>query len=182
MLESAGTASPGTAIVTGSIAVSARIESSRWMQILCGLMACVCLFVALTVLLISDNDSHLAVQIAVVATAIGAAALCIREIGKQRSCYDLHFSGGRDIHMATVVDQSVLPSRSNNSPSDARWLKRGSLITPIVLILRLVNNHGNINTVFIFPDSVSDDAFRRLSVTCRWLVTQKQRHQDALTK
>jgi hypothetical protein len=51
----------------------------------------------------------------------------------------------------------------------------GSLISNALLCLRLKSRTGLIQTLLIFPDSVSQDCFRCLLVACRWIAAQNTR-------
>ena len=107
---------------------------------------------------------------------IAAAFLLSLEYRKHRASWALDISGTGDIRVSAASEANApacFDSRSGST--EMRYLAAGSLITPLLLVLRLADSHDNINTLMVFPDSVSHDAFRRLSLACRWLSVQRHR-------
>ena len=136
----------------------------------------------MAMLLAVADDLHFVVRVTVIGLTFCASILSVKEIIQQRTIFDLHISGAGDLTLTPVTENDNGFLVGKNPHANARWLARGSLITPILLVLRLADNCGDIKPLLIFPDSVSNDVFRRLSVACRWLATRKEHHQDALLK
>lgn len=161
-----------------SIAISVLIRPSRWMQILCVTMSGLCLLIGLCVVVGHVGAPHAVVQYGLSAIALAAAVWLAIELHKQRRSYVLDITGAGDIRLQTTTANSSDPRAVAHSSSESsRSLVAGSVITPMLLVLRLADNHGNINTLLIFTDSVSHDAFRRLSLACRWLAGHRKRRQ-----
>lgn len=55
-----------------------------------------------------------------------------------------------------------------------------STIWPNLLMLRLRMNDGRITVLPIVQDSISREAFRALSVTCRWIAARSDRRERAI--
>lgn len=163
-----------------SIAISALVRPSRWAQILYAALSAVCLIVSLTILFgQADNVANISQYVGSFIACAAALRVGI-EACKKRSSVFFDMSGTGDLRIGTVPNASVLGRGQLDSTSmPATYLMAGSVITPFLLVLRLAQNHGSINTLVIFPDSVSGDAFRRLSLACRWLAGQKKRQQLA---
>ena len=141
-------------------------------------LSLLCLTVALVTFFgRSESDLH-AVRISTLVTGLAAAVVSARELLRHRASYLLDITGTGDLRLsANVPVNKNIPIDAAIGSDNVQVLAAGSLITPVLLILRLADKHDNINTLLIFPDSVSHDAFRRLALACRWLAAQRNRRQ-----
>lgn len=164
--------------VRRSLAISVLIGSSRTAQILYAVLSGICLLVAILILTEQIGAAGNALQYAATSIACAAALRVGIEARKKRSSVFLDISGTGDLRFGSVQSDSA-GGRSQLDPTSmpTYFLMAGSVINPFVLILRLADKYGIVNTLIIFPDSVSVDAFRRLSLACRWLAGQKKRQQ-----
>lgn len=135
-----------------------------------------CVLISFAVFFEQAGAMNLFARAVILATGIGAAFLAGMEYRKHRIVWALSISGIAEIRVSRP-SQATTPASSDTGtpPDEIRYLSAGSLITPILLVLRLADSHDNINTLMIFPDSVSQDAFRRVSLACRWLSAQRHR-------
>ncbi len=158
-----------------SIAISVIVQPSLWIGVGLSGFVLLCLFSALVVLFGQNAGTGMMEKISVLVISLAAIFAGI-SLCKQRTTYRLDISGVGDIRLISLPgtrEQSL--ANSGSSPEQGRFLAPGSLITPMLLVLRLADSYDNINTLLVFPDSVSRDAFRRLAIACRWLVVQRKR-------
>lgn len=164
-----------------SIAVSADIKPSRLLLLVTG-FACLC--VALTGILVSlllPGTLSWSARIGLAGLCILAAALALVLVLRDRKVIWLHISGTGQIR---VVEHLVQSARAKPQVMKAglAQLLGGSTIWPGMLFLRLRLENGKIRTIPILPDSVSEDAFRALSVACRWLISHNTAKARMLEK
>jgi hypothetical protein len=94
---------------------------------------------------------------------------------RQRKILHIDISGAGQLRLT-----KVWPTRTcidTNWPhvserGDVVRLLSDSTIWPQLLLLRLQNDGGKITTLPIFPDCVSSENFRALSVACRWIAAR----------
>lgn len=164
--------------VIRSLAVSVLVRPSRTAQILYAALSGICLIVAILILM---GQSGVTTSIHRYAASFIACAAALRvgiEVCKKHPSVFFDISGTGDLRLGPTLSGGI-GDRSQLNPllMPTYFLMAGSVINPFVLVLRLADKYGIVNTLVIFPDSVSDGAFRRLSVACRWLAVQKKRQQ-----
>lgn len=161
-----------------SIAISASIEPSLLLQVFLAAMVLTSLLVALSIAFSLVGQVSAATRFVLTVIGLAAAVKFCAELFKQRSTVALDISGAGEIRLRTASDGGRKIRAADDLRQAELWsLAPGSVITPMILVLRLADKHGNINTLLIFTDSVTSDAFRRLSLACRWLVGHQKRRQ-----
>ncbi|MEM4989013.1 flagellar hook-length control protein [Collimonas sp. H4R21] len=153
-----------------SIAQSVVIQPSRVLSALVGLQ---CLLAASTGALIAAGavgDLALPERLALALLCLAAAIYGITRYYRSRQAVHIDISGSGRIRIADVVT----PSTKKQMPSPARLLG-GTTLWSHLLLLRLRLDSGSVRTIAILPDCVSDDAFRNLSVACRWIASRTNR-------
>ena len=160
----------------GSIAVSTIVRPSIWIKIAFITIGTLCLLTALAIFFQQASSIGLIARSLILVAGITLALIIALEHKKYSICWALDMSGVADIRLARLLKPNDFSSpNSESTPAKICYLAPGSLITPILLVLRIADSHDKINTLLIFPDSVSEDAYRRLSLACRWLATQRDR-------
>ncbi len=141
-----------------------------------GGLAVICVLISLGVFFGQAGALSLFARFFVLIIGITSAFLAFIEFRKYRSLWVLDISGTADIR-ASVTSRATRRAAVETSRqlNEIHHLAAGTLLTPILLLLRLADSHDDVNTVLIFPDSVSPDAFRRLSLACRWHAAQRLR-------
>ena len=161
-------------VTSNAISVAVRLNASRWLRMAYGAMLCLCLLIAAAELIKAGDEISLAMRFTVVSTAFVAAVLCASQLCKGQIDWDIFVTGTGEIHLAASSRQTIECDSPTKASLNKCILAPGSLITTVLLVLRLADNHGKIKTLLVFPDSVSKDAFRRLSIACRWIAAQKK--------
>lgn len=164
-----------------SIAVSAVVHPSRILLALTGATASGAAFIGFAIGLGLVGDLPGPTRLAVAALVLFLAFFGFYHGTRNRKTIQLDISGTGQIRLLKLVGEP--PCTATNRPhlreiGEVVRLMSDSTIWPYMLLLRLRYDEGGIAIVPIFPDSVSRDGFRALSVACRWIATQKDA-QDA---
>ena len=80
----------------------------------------------------------------------------------------------------TLPDAAAGSVPRSEAVGEVVQLCQGSTLWPSLMVLRLQAVSGRVTTLILLPDSLSDDAFRALSVACRWIASRQANH-DALS-
>jgi hypothetical protein len=160
-----------------SIAASVVVQPSR---LLLGLVVTLCIGVfglgaILAAGLIPDLSIVARVLWALCCTV--CAAFGFRSAWRQRRIYHLDISGTGQIRLrCESLGQGGLsgnmPPMSEKSADDGGilvTLQADSTIWPGFLMLRLKATDGHLYNIPILPDSLPQDAFRAVTVACRWI-------------
>jgi toxin CptA len=164
-----------------SIAVSTVVYPSRILFAMTGVMTAVAAFIGLAVGFGLVGDLSEPVRFAIASLVLFLAFFGFYHGTRNRKTIQLDISGMGQIRLVELTVEP--PCTDTNRPhvgkiGEVVRLMADSTIWPHMLLLRLRYDDGGIAVVPIFPDSVSRDGFRALSVTCRWISTQKDA-QDA---
>ena len=162
-----------------SIAISVSIKPSRLLKIALAAMVLLSILVSSSIAFNLVGQLNTVMRSVLTVIGLVAAAKFCAELLKQRHTVALDIRGTGEIKLRATLPNVKDDIRAviDASPAVVCSLAAGSVITPVILVLRLADNHGNINTLLIFTDSVTGDAFRRLSLACRWLVGHQKRQQ-----
>lgn len=154
------------------------------MNILWGGACCLCLSLAILLAIpLQLSDTNLILRLLASTIALLAAIFSGKELLRQRTAFLLDITGAADIRLSVSSRTSTTTSLPDTPPpAETRFLAAGSFISPLLMVLRLADKHDNINTLLIFPDSVSQDAFRRLALACRWLAAHRKRRQPDISQ
>ena len=150
-----------------SIAVSARIVRSRLLAALC--MALACVLLAAAALLLSTTTA-----LAVVC-AIAAAGLALFPLSTAKACR-IDVTGIGQILLIENVHEAVA-DRTDVAVATAEvvQLLGDSTFWSSLMVLRLQSASGRITRLVLLPDSMDREAFRALSVACRWIASRGTR-------
>jgi hypothetical protein len=162
-----------------SIAVSTVVKPSR---LLFALVTGACIGVAIVgAMLGSGYVSGLAlpVRLSIAAACLLIAILGFYRAGQTRKTHHIDISGIGQIRLVEHSALTALPRELALSQwrhgDEVVSLMSDSTLWPFLLLLRLRTCNDQIKIVPILPDSVDADAFRRLSVACRWIAA----HNDS---
>lgn len=148
-----------------SIAVSARIVRSRALAALCISMAGVLLLAAHG--LLSGALPALAVV-----CAIAAIGLALFPLSTAKACrIDV-----TDIGQILLTDTAseVVADRTSiaTTTTEVVQLLGDSTLWSSLMVLRLQSASGRRHSLVLLPDSMDREAFRALSVACRWIASR----------
>lgn len=166
-----------------SIALSAAIRPSRFLAGLHFAMAAVLLATACWLMQAADRlgSSFQLHQMLAIVCAIASFALIVQPL-RRRTALRIDITGLGQIRLVeTLPDAEAGSRRLSDAVGEVVQLRQGSTLWPSLMVLRLQAVSGRFTTLILLPDSVSDDAFRALSVACRWIAASQANH-DALSK
>lgn len=164
-----------------SIAVSAVVHPSRILLAMIGAVAAMTALVGFTIGFGLVGDLPIMVRMPIASLVFFLAFFGFYHGTRNRKTIQLDISGTGQIRLMELIGDP--PCTDTNRPhvrmiGEVVRLMSDSTLWPHMLLLRLRYDDGGIATVPIFPDSVSWDGFRALSVACRWITMQKDA-QDA---
>jgi len=154
-----------------SIAVSADIKPSRLLLILMAavalIVACIGVFLAFTLV----GSLSLIFRIALAVACIFVAGAAFWMVLQNRKSVWLHISGTGQIRLVEhhVVARTKIGGQVMRG--GLAQLLAGSTVWPNLLLLRLRLDNGQVRTIPILVDSVSQETFRALQVACRWVAS-----------
>ncbi|HYD62441.1 MAG TPA: flagellar hook-length control protein [Noviherbaspirillum sp.] len=159
-----------------SIAVSAVVRPSRILFAMTRAMATGAALVGFAIGFGLVGNQSLAVHLAIASSVLFLAFFGFYHGTRYRKTIQLDISGTGQIRLLKLAGEP--PCTDSNWPhvremGEVVRLMSDSTIWTHMLLLRLQSDDGEITIVPIFPDSVSRDGFRALSVACRWIATQK---------
>lgn len=147
-----------------SIAVSARIGRSRLLASLCIAMAGVLLGAA--ALLFSDTRALSVV------CAIAAAGLALFPLSATKACRIDVTDIGQILLTHTAHEAVADRTDSAIAATEVVQLLGDSTLWSSLMVLRLQSASGRITRLVLLPDSMDREAFRALSVACRWIASR----------
>jgi len=147
-----------------SIAVSALVQPSKTLFRLCAAVCCGCAVLGLAFMFGAVAAITKAMALVVALLCLICAALGMRSLWRARQAWQLDISGTGQIRLRR-------DSSGVDSPGDGMLVRllADSTMWPNFLLLRLRDEHGRVHRVAILPDSLAPDAFRAVSVACRWI-------------
>ena len=161
-----------------SIALSAQIRPSRLLQLLFFCMAAVLLLTSLRLLWAIDM-AHFFVSLHALLGAICAIAsfALVASCFRRRTALRIDVTGLGQIQLLeTCADADAGSPTRSDAEGEVVRLCPGSTLWSSLMVLRLQSVSGRITTLILLPDSLSDDAFRSLSVACRWIAAKQGNH------
>jgi hypothetical protein len=166
-----------------SIALSATIRPSRLLAGLQFAMSAVLLSTSFW-LVHSANPlgfSFSLHHVLAIICAIASFTLIVQPL-RRRTALRIDVTGLGQIRLVeTLPDAEAGSTPWSDTVGEVVQLRQGSTFWPSLMVLRLQVVSGRLTTLILLPDSLSDDAFRALSVACRWIATSQANH-DALSK
>ncbi|WP_344762554.1 hypothetical protein [Actimicrobium antarcticum] len=164
-----------------SIAVSAVVVPSRIFKLLCGVMSIMTAGIALSFFHAVNPDEVLLIKFCLSAVAlIGAVAIFLPIFAKENVSIDISGVGQIRVRQCGVRTASVQEDAPAGPDDAVMTLLPGTAIFSCLLLLRFTNDTRGVKTLLIFPDSVSAECFRRLSVACRWIAAENLRLIDKI--
>lgn len=149
-----------------SIAVSALVRPSRLFGQLSVLMSIVLISAVVLLERVADEPLH---HLLACICAIASGALLLFPL-RRRKAVRIDITG---IGQIRLVDTSLVADAELAYPSVASGevvqLLRSSTFWSSLMVLRLQSGSGRTTALIILPDSMDGDAFRSLSVACRWI-------------
>ena len=156
-----------------SIAVSAVVRPSHLHMRLSVGMGIVLMSAATLLERAADERLHHA--LAAVCAIASVAVLLFLLHG--RKAFRIDITGLGQIRL---VDTSLIAEAglTTSSPGNGEvvQLLRSSTVWSSLMVLCLQSESGGITVLIIFPDSTDCDAFRSLSVACRWIAARQSCH------
>jgi hypothetical protein len=165
-----------------SIALSAHLRPSRLLTALHFAMAAVLLSTAIWLL---QSAGYLGFPFSlhhalVIVCAIASIALIVQPL-RRKTALRIDVTGLGQIRLVeTLPDAAARSLPWSDAVGEVVQLRQGSTLWPSLMVLRLQAVSGRVTTLILLPDSLSDDAFRALSVACRWIASRQANH-DALS-
>jgi toxin CptA len=147
-----------------TIAVSARIVRSRMLAALCVLMA--------GVLLAAGMLLHDAAAMASVC-AIAAVGLALFPLSIPKACRIDVTGIGQILLTDTATEAGFDQVTQAIAAAEVVQLLGSSTLWPSLMVLRLQTASGRVIRLVLLPDSMDREAFRALSVTCRWIAARR---------
>jgi hypothetical protein len=162
-----------------SIAVSVVVKPSRLFFGLCAGLCCACALLGCAVFLGAVPALSRSMSFAAGLFCVAAAVYGLRSAWRSRQAWGLDISGTGQIrlHRAANIEQRPSSDTENCSPPDGLLviLLPDSTMWPRFLLLRLQDGEGAVHHVAILSDSVPSEAFRAVSVACRWIAAHRFR-------
>ncbi|HZW22675.1 protein YgfX [Noviherbaspirillum sp.] len=160
-----------------SIAVSAIVRPSRMLTALAGAMAAVAAGVAFAIASGLVGDLTTPIRWSLSALVFFLATFGFYHGIRSRKTIQLDISGTGQIRLLKAGGEP--PCTRQNRPhvreiGELVRLMDNSTIWARMLLLRLRLEDGRMVVVPVFPDSVDREAFRALSVACRWIAAQPE--------
>lgn len=165
-----------------SIALSAHLRPSRLMTALHFSMAVVLLSTAIWLL---QSAGYLGFPFSLhhalaIVCATASIALIVQPL-RRKTALRIDVTGLGQIRLVeTLPDAAAGSVPRSEAVGEVVQLCQGSTLWPSLMVLRLQAVSGRVTTLILLPDSLSDDAFRALSVACRWIASRQANH-DALS-
>jgi hypothetical protein len=156
-----------------SIAVSAVVRPSRLLMLLSAAMSIVLMAAATLLVLAADERLHHA--LAVVCAIASVAVVLFLLHGRKAFRIDITGLGQIRLVDTSLIAEAKLTTSSLGG-GEVVQLLRGSTFWSSLMVLCLQSDSGRITVLIIFPDSTDCDAFRSLSVACRWIAARQSCH------
>lgn len=164
-----------------SIAVSTVVHPSRVLFALNGAMASIAVGVAIAIGAGYIGDLPIPVRALLSSLVFFLASFGFYHGMRSRKTIQLDISGTGQIRLLKAVGQPSCTAAIRphvKEIGEVVRLMKDSTIWPHMLVLRLQSESGRTTVVPVFPDSVDREAFRALSVACRWISVQNETHPE----
>ena len=156
----------------GSLSVSAILTRSATLFALQFGMAIGSAFIATAIVFGLVGSYSLLTRLFIALVPLGAALFIAVSSLRGKASVRIDITGLGEIRLRPAAEALSPYSVHTRNAAPLSQLCEGSLLSASLLVLRLKQPCGHINTIVIFPDSVSTEAFRRLSVACRWIAAR----------
>ncbi|MES2832246.1 MAG: protein YgfX [Pseudomonadota bacterium] len=161
-----------------SIAVSALIIPSRIVKVLTVVMCAGAIAIGATIGAGVSNDLMLGVRLTLAAVCILSALSVIKNVWANGESHRLDISATGIISICVADSAKTdITSNSQQRPHICTLLPSSTLWSSM-MILNLQGHDGRKSTLVVFPDTLSNESFRSLSVACRWLAARSTNKAD----
>jgi toxin CptA len=161
-----------------SIAVSAVVQPSRLLFAALGGMCVGIVFVAATIILGWVGDLSIHFRSLIAASCFFAAFIGFYWTTRARKTFRIDISDIGQIRLEEYIGVRGLASPTEPAKSIVVDLMPDSTIWPHLLLLRLRSENGQIFVLPILRDCVGNEAYRALSIACRWIAAQNNRAEN----
>ncbi len=133
------------------------------------------LLAASTLLILRGNADRFAMLMAVIC-AIAGIALILFPISTTKA-HRIDVTGIGEILLTHTPDEAVA-DRTNESVITAEvvQLLGDSTLWSSLMVLRLQSASGRRHSLVLLPDSMDREAYRALSIACRWITSRSSRN------
>lgn len=161
-----------------SIAVSAIVQPSRLLSLLtlCMSFAAAAIAAALGIGLVGSELAWLARFVLAIPCGFAALFGFYHGIAPRKNIH-IDISGAGQIRIRSADDKWACTNTEwphVGKKDEVVGLLPTSTLWPQLLLLRLQAESGKITVLPVLPDCLSREAFRALSVACRWIATQSE--------
>jgi hypothetical protein len=159
-----------------SITVSAVVKPSRFVLALTAAMCAGSIAIGVYAGIGLSGDVSLVLRIGIGSACIGAAIFVFFHVMSTRKTLRLDISGIGQIRLTDDMAPAGITATASTDAAHGELvsLMPGSTLWPMLLLLSLKSEDGRTRALSILPDCVAPDAFRRLSVACRWIAAHNQ--------
>lgn len=160
-------------IFTMSIAVSVTVKPSRLLFALTGAMCVIAVSVAPIVYFAEPGQFSYLFRAVLSTTCVASATVAISLAFSRRKTWCIDISGIGNIRLMEYKDA---PQSFGQSDAFGRrvWLAGQSTLWPWCLFLHLRDEQQKVTTLLILKDSLPAEAFRALTVACRWIAEHNE--------
>ena len=159
-----------------SIAVSVIVRPSRLLRWAVACMSALLLVTAVLLLIPPGTGERLVFRHLSALVCVAAAIALFFRRSRLSNVSGIDISGTGVIrlhHTGRVAADARVPCSDGHSGGEVVQLLKDSTLWSSMLLLRLRSANGQVHTVIVLPDSMDAEAFRLLSMACRWIA-----HQD----
>ena len=160
-----------------SIAVSAVVQPSKALFGLCAALCCACAALGLAFLFDAVPAIPPVFAVMLALSCFICAGFGLLTLRRRRHAWQLDISGTGQIRLRRDTAEAAKDvSNEEKSASGSGLLVRllaDSTMWPNFLLLRLRDGEGKVHHVAILPDSLPSEAFRAVSVACRWIAAHR---------
>ncbi len=154
-----------------SIAASVVVVPSRMLFGLVAGLCCGCALLGFAFLLGAIPAISAVLACIVALCCFTLAGFAVRSLRRSRQSWELDISGTGQIRLRRTKPDGQAGAAEKSATDDGLLVRllADSTMWPNFLLLRLQDGDGVVHEVAIFPDSLPSDAFRAVSVACRWI-------------
>lgn len=168
-----------------SIAVSTVVYPSRILLAMTGAMVAVAGFVAIAIAAGLVSELPLSIRLAIASLVLFLSFFGFYHGMRNRKPIHIDISGTGQIRLLKLTGATPCADKKRPHVGTIGELVRllgNSTIWPHMLLLRFQSDQGEIMIVPVFPDSLSRDGFRALSVACRWMAVRKDAQNPKISE
>jgi toxin CptA len=161
-----------------SIAVSAVVRPSRLLLAAVGGMGVALAYAAGMIGSARIGNLSIYLQLLIAGSCVLAAFFGFYWTVRTRKTFRIDISDIGQIRLEEYIGSGRFSSFADAAKGNVVYLMPDSTIWPCLLLLRLRDEDNRITVLRILRDCVEDDAFRALSIACRWIAAQNNRPEN----